>query len=63
VVVVDGTFQYLQWAWPERCERTSTLLRERTIRLVCPTKSLALHGIRFACLLDEKPMPAAAQPE
>lgn len=51
VVVVDGTFQYLQWAWPERCERTSTLLRERTIRLVCPTKSLALHGIRFAYLL------------
>lgn len=51
VVIVDGTFQYLSWAWPLRCERSATLIRERTIRLVCPTKSLALHGIRYAYLL------------
>ena len=50
-VIVDGTFQYLKWDWPAKREGSTQLLRDQTIRLICPTKSLALHGIRFAYLL------------
>ena len=50
-VLVDGTFQYLKWESPASKERSTQLVREQTIRLICPTKSLALHGIRFAYLL------------
>ena len=51
IVLVDGTFQYLKWEWPASKERSTQLVRDQTIRLICPTKSLALHGIRFAYLL------------
>ncbi len=47
LVFVDGTFQYMAWRQP-LYERSSLLDPERTIRLVCPTKSLAAHGFRFA---------------
>jgi aspartate/methionine/tyrosine aminotransferase len=50
LVFVDGTFQYMQWHEPLH-ERSALLDPERTIRLVCPTKSLAAHGFRFAYLL------------
>jgi len=50
-VIVDGTFQYLKWDWPARREGSTRLIRDQTIRLICPTKSLAIHGIRFAYLL------------
>jgi aspartate/methionine/tyrosine aminotransferase len=50
-VIVDGTFEYLGWEWPPRREGSTRLVRDRTIRLICPTKSLAVHGIRFAYLL------------
>jgi aspartate/methionine/tyrosine aminotransferase len=46
-VIVDGTFQYMRWSGPTR-EFTSGLDPDRTFRLVCPTKALALHGFRFA---------------
>jgi aspartate/methionine/tyrosine aminotransferase len=55
-VIVDGTFQYLKWESPARKEGATRLSREHTIRLVCPTKSLALHGIRFAYLLGPAPL-------
>jgi aspartate/methionine/tyrosine aminotransferase len=49
LVIVDGAFQYL--AWSVREENTSGLASDRTVRLICPTKALALHGYRFAYLL------------
>lgn len=50
LVVVDGTFSYLTWS-STTGERTARLDPNRTIRLVCPTKSLCVHGIRFAYLI------------
>lgn len=47
---VDGTFQYLGWAG-QQPELTSMLAAEATMRLVCPTKTLAMHGCRFAYLI------------
>ncbi|MFE7467784.1 pyridoxal phosphate-dependent aminotransferase [Streptomyces sp. NPDC057499] len=51
VVLVDGTFQYARWDRSSRAEPTSRLEPDLTFRLVCPTKSLAVHGTRFAYLL------------
>jgi aspartate/methionine/tyrosine aminotransferase len=46
-IFVDGSFQYMRWdGRPE--EATARLDETRTIRVVCPTKALALHGYRFA---------------
>jgi aspartate/methionine/tyrosine aminotransferase len=50
LVLVDGTFQYLQWE-SRRRERASVLDPALTYRLVCPTKALAVHGFRFAYLI------------
>jgi aspartate/methionine/tyrosine aminotransferase len=50
LVLVDGTFQYTRWSEMTR-ELSSRLDPRRTFRLVCPTKSLCLHGIRFAYLI------------
>jgi aspartate/methionine/tyrosine aminotransferase len=49
-VFVDGTFQYLSWD-RMRGEKSSELVENQTIRLVCPTKSLCVHGARFSYLL------------
>jgi aspartate/methionine/tyrosine aminotransferase len=47
VVVVDGTFAYMEWEGP--CPAgVASLDPDLTYRLVCPTKALALHGFRFA---------------
>ncbi len=46
-VFVDGSFQYMRWDGVLR-EETTRLEPERTIRLICPTKALGLHGFRFA---------------
>jgi aspartate/methionine/tyrosine aminotransferase len=51
LVLVDGTFQYARWDRGSRREPTSRLEPDRTFRIVCPTKSLAVHGTRFAYLL------------
>lgn len=51
VVFVDGTFQYTAWDRGARAEPTAFLDPGLTFRLVCPTKSLAVHGARFAYLL------------
>ena len=47
MVIVDGTFQYMGWdgAGPEA---SAGLDPDLTFRLVCPTKTLALHAFRFA---------------
>jgi aspartate/methionine/tyrosine aminotransferase len=51
LILVDGTFQYMQWDG-RRKERTADLRPDQTFRLICPTKSLSLNGFRFAYLLQ-----------
>lgn len=46
-VFVDGSFQYMKWHGVQQ-EPTSSLSHDRTVRVICPTKLLALHGYRFA---------------
>jgi aspartate/methionine/tyrosine aminotransferase len=50
LVLVDGSFQYMRW--DHQCvEATALLDPALTIRLVSPTKSLAVHGYRFSYVL------------
>lgn len=49
-VVVDGSFQYMRWDG-RRSEATSRLIPSRTLRIICPSKSLSIHGYRFAYML------------
>lgn len=50
LVFVDGSFEYTQWDGTRR-EFTSILDPEYTLRLISPTKSLAIPSFRFAYLL------------
>lgn len=50
LVFVDGSLQYMSWGG-ENAERTSCLDPQRTFRLVCPAKQLAIHGYRFSYIL------------
>ncbi|GAA0428928.1 hypothetical protein GCM10010357_58260 [Streptomyces luteireticuli] len=50
LVFVDGTFQYMRWDGGRR-EETAHLPAELTLRMVCPTKYLSIHGYRCAHLL------------
>lgn len=50
-VLVDGTFQYARWDPWVRGEQTAHLDIDLTFRIVCPTKSTAIHGVRFAYML------------
>ncbi|MFF0292775.1 aminotransferase class I/II-fold pyridoxal phosphate-dependent enzyme [Kitasatospora sp. NPDC004614] len=57
LVFVDGTFQYLPWDGRPG-EASAQLPTEQTVRLICPTKYLSIHGYRAAHLL----VPAALRP-
>jgi aspartate/methionine/tyrosine aminotransferase len=50
IVFVDGSFQYFKWDLV-KYEHTSMLNKANTFRLVCPTKAIATHGLRFSYLL------------
>ncbi|MEK2475873.1 aminotransferase class I/II-fold pyridoxal phosphate-dependent enzyme [Streptomyces noursei] len=50
LVFVDGTFQYMPWDG-QPGEASARLPVERTLRMVCPTKYLSIHGYRCAHLL------------
>ena len=50
LVFVDGSLQYMRWRGV-MVEASSRLSRSLTIRLICPTKQLAIHGYRFSYLL------------
>jgi aspartate/methionine/tyrosine aminotransferase len=50
LIFVDGSFQYMKWN-NAISEPTSALDPSNTIRLVSPTKSLVVHGYRFAYAL------------
>jgi aspartate/methionine/tyrosine aminotransferase len=56
MVIVDGTFQYTKWD-AMAPESSSLLIPHQTFRLVCPTKSLCVHGVRCAYLI----LPEALQ--
>lgn len=57
LVFVDGSFQYMRWD-RRTYEPTARFDRANTIRLISPTKSLVIHGYRFAyCLLPKKFKP------
>jgi aspartate/methionine/tyrosine aminotransferase len=57
LVFVDGSFQYMRWD-ARVYEPTAQLDLKKTLRLVCPTKSLVIHGYRFAYVL----MPIELKP-
>jgi histidinol-phosphate/aromatic aminotransferase/cobyric acid decarboxylase-like protein len=48
MVLVDGAFQYQRWAENNRPEESSHLVPGQTLRNLCPTKAVAVHGPRFA---------------
>ncbi|MFB6893202.1 aminotransferase class I/II-fold pyridoxal phosphate-dependent enzyme [Kitasatospora sp. NPDC056327] len=50
LVFVDGTFQYMRWDGGRR-EDSAALPADLTLRMVCPTKYLSIHGYRCAHLL------------
>jgi aspartate/methionine/tyrosine aminotransferase len=57
LVFVDGSFQYMRWD-RRIYEPTAELDPTNTIRLISPTKSLLVHGYRFAyCLLPKEFKP------
>jgi aspartate/methionine/tyrosine aminotransferase len=50
-VLVDGAFQYMQWRGEPAPEPTAQLDPALTFRTLCPTKTVALHGLRFSYVL------------
>ncbi|MEC4016337.1 aminotransferase class I/II-fold pyridoxal phosphate-dependent enzyme [Streptomyces sp. H27-D2] len=55
LVFVDGTFQYMPWD-EQRGEASARLPAAQTLRMVCPTKYLSIHGYRCAHLLVPRRM-------
>jgi len=49
-IFVDGSLQYMPWD-DNRYELTSLFNPAQTIRLVCPSKQLCVHGYRFSYML------------
>lgn len=54
IVFVDGSFSYMDWDTSIKKEPSIILDPGLTLRLVCPTKALCLHGLRFSYLLCPK---------
>jgi len=57
LVFIDGSFQYMRWDH-KVFEPTARFDPQNTIRLVSPTKSLVIHGYRFAYALLPKRIKA-----
>jgi len=53
-ILVDGAFQYMKWNIDDKIEPTAQFDKNLTFRSICPTKSLAIHGIRFSYTLLPK---------
>lgn len=49
-IFVDGSLQYMPWD-DRRYESTSILNPAKTVRLVCPSKQMCIHGYRFSYML------------
>lgn len=50
IIVVDGSFQYMEWAESTK-DVAYSLDPSLTMRVVCPTKQLVLHGYRAGYVL------------
>lgn len=50
LVIVDGSFQYMEWERPAK-DAAPSLDPSLTMRIVCPTKQLVLHGYRVGYAL------------
>lgn len=50
LVFIDGSFQYFKWNY-SKSENTSAFSKNKTLRLICPSKAVATHGLRFSYLL------------
>jgi len=51
IIFVDGSFSYMDWYTSKKIEPSRILNPYLTFRLICPTKALCLHGLRFSYLL------------
>ena len=51
IIFIDGSFSYMDWNTSIKKEPSVVLDSNLTLRLVCPTKALCLHGLRFSYLL------------
>jgi len=54
IIFIDGSFSYMNWNTSIKKEPSVILDPNLTMRLVCPTKALCLHGLRFSYLLCPK---------
>jgi len=54
IIFVDGSFSYMDWDTSVKKEPSVVLDPDLTLRLICPTKALCLHGLRFSYLLCPK---------
>lgn len=52
-IIVDGSFQYLKWDG-SKFETSCKLDKSKTLRLICPSKVIAIHGFRFSYLLVDE---------
>lgn len=51
IIFVDGSFSYMDWDKEDKKEPSTILNPEKTFRLVCPTKTLGLNGLRYSYLI------------
>jgi aspartate/methionine/tyrosine aminotransferase len=51
LIFVDGSFSYTDWYSSEKKEPERVLDPSLTFRLICPTKTLGLNGLRFSYLI------------
>ncbi|MCK9415156.1 MAG: aminotransferase class I/II-fold pyridoxal phosphate-dependent enzyme [Candidatus Dojkabacteria bacterium] len=51
LIFVDGSFSYTDWYSREKKEPERILDPTLTFRLICPTKTLGLNGLRFSYLI------------
>ena len=51
LIFVDGSFSYTDWFTKQKTEQAALLNPDLTFRLICPTKTLCLNGLRFSYLI------------
>lgn len=51
LIFVDSSFDYTDWPGTQNSNLIKILNKCYTFRLICPTKVLGLHGVRFSYLL------------
>jgi len=54
IIFVDASFSYMDWGTTTKKEPSIVFDPHLTMRLICPTKTLCVHGLRFSYLLCPK---------